>query len=392
MSVLSEKEISTLLGPTGRARSLPSRIYFSPEFYDFDRSEIFAKGWMAVGFGAEIPAAGSIKPIQFAGYELLLVRDNDMEIHCFHNICRHRGYKLVHESARGQRKMSCKYHCWTYALTGELTGTPHIDGIKVSDHDALDKPNLGLLEIRTEIWFDMVFVNLDGNAPPLSEHLAAVDERLATQDFDAVESEGVFVDYVRNANWKIVIETGIEDYHLPFVHSILDYNPTYTDENAGDVYQGFSADWDIERLAMRADPEHGGEISKPLPLLPSYEGKEKGESVVLFLLPTGQITIGANMIRLTTLNPVAVDKTILHHAFYFRGEAAYSEEYAIARREIIDFWKLVGDEDDDLMAIMQSMSLAKHEAGLLGAYSPRWERNLHQFHHYLGRQYGPKTD
>jgi hypothetical protein len=98
----------------------------------------------------------------------------------------------------------------------------------------------------------------------------------------------------------------------------------------------------------------------------------------------------ANVIRLTTLNPVFIDKTILTHAFYFRGDAATSERHAVARKQIADFWMKIAGEDDYVIEEQHRMARARSEAGLLGAYSPRWERNLLHFHQYLGRRYADR--
>jgi choline monooxygenase len=215
--VLSADDVAGVTRRPEEARSLPAQIFYAPEVYEFERKVIFRKGWMAVGFGMQVPTPGSILPVTFAGYELLLVRDQDGQVRCFHNLCRHRGMKLATAPARDQKKITCGYHCWTYSLKGKLVATPHINGRNVNDHDGLDKSKLGLLEIRTGMWFDMIFVNLDGNAKPLEEHLAPLRRRVAPEDLASVRPSGDVAVYPRGGNWKIVIEAGIEDYHLPFV-------------------------------------------------------------------------------------------------------------------------------------------------------------------------------
>lgn len=387
--ILSADDVAGVSRRAEEARSLPARIFYAPEVYELERTVVFRKGWMAVGFGIQVPTPGSILPITFAGYELLLVRDLDGQVRCFRNLCRHRGIKLATAPARDQRKITCGYHCWTYSLKGDLVATPHINGRNVNDHDGLDRSKLGLLEVRTGMWFDMIFINLDGNAKPLEQHLAPLIRRVAPEDLACVSPSSDVVVYPRGANWKIVIEAGIEDYHLPFVHAPFDYNDTFTDEDGGDAYQGFSSTWGVDVLKMQPDPAAAkdGVPAEDLPLLPSCEGKAKAEALLVFLLPTAQLTTFANVIRLTTLNPVSIDRTILTHAFYFRGDAATSERHAVARKQIADFWMKIAGEDDYVIEEQQRMARARSDAGLLGAYSPRWERNLLHFHQYLARQY-----
>jgi choline monooxygenase len=382
--IISADEVKQINAPTAFARSIPARILYAPEVYDQDRRQ-FRNEWMAIGFGADVPEPGCMKPIDFAGYPLLMTRQNDGSVQVFYNFCPHRGMPLLKQATK-QRRLSCGYHCWTFDLSGELVATPHIDGIQKSTFDGQDKASNGLHRVRTEMWFDMIFVNLSGDAPPLLDHLAPLVERIPASNLAAAKADGEFPEYVRDANWKVVIETGIEDYHLPFIHSTLNYNESYTDENGGDAYQGFTAVWPMETFRVRAGDD-AGDQSDELPLFPTYAGKETGESGIFFLYPTGQLTIGANHIRLTTLNPVAADKTILRHSFYYCGDAATDPTFAGTRKEVRDFWEMVGNEDDDLMRVMQSTTRAREEAGVYGSYSPRWERNLHAFHQHLARRY-----
>jgi choline monooxygenase len=330
-----------------------------------------------------VPNVGDMHPVKFAGYSLLMTRQADGSVKCFYNICPHRGMVLKTARASAQSRIVCSYHCWTFGLDGQLLATPNIAGVQKGTFKGQDKSALGLKAIRTEMWFDMVFVNLDGAAPPLLEHLAPLVARLPAENLLSVRNDGVFAECVRDANWKLVIEIGIEDYHIPQIHKI-NYNETYTDEDGGDAYQGFSAHWGYD--VLRRSPEAGVK-SERLPLLPTYERTAQEKSGILFLLPTGQVSFGADMIRLTTLNPIAVDHTLLRHSFYFRGEAASAPRFEQARKEIRNFWEHVGNEDDDLMRTLQGMTKARDEAEMYPSFSPRWERNVHAFHKYLGRFY-----
>ena len=128
-------------------------------------------------------------------------------------------------------------------------------------------------------------------------------------------------------------------------------------------------------------------VGLDLPVLPSCEGKDEAETVLLYLLPTGMITTGPNMIRLTTINPVSPERTVQLHSFYYVGDAATSGEHAVTRKEILDFWTKIAAEDDYVIDTEQLMARARHDASLYGAFSPRWENNLLNFHKYLARQY-----
>ncbi|MFG2361620.1 aromatic ring-hydroxylating dioxygenase subunit alpha [Streptomyces mirabilis] len=110
----------------------PAEDCVSPEFYEVEREAVFKRAWLNVGRVEE-----------------------------FHNICRHRGNKLMwndfpREETRGScRAFTCKYHAWRYDLTGKLTFVQ-----QESEFFDLDKDDYGLLPVHCEVWAGFVFVNL----------------------------------------------------------------------------------------------------------------------------------------------------------------------------------------------------------------------------------------
>src|SRR5262245_39822416 len=69
----------------------------SPEFYELERDGIFRRAWLNVGRVEDLPRLGSYftKEIHIAGVSVIVARGKDDEIRAFHNVCRHRGNKLV---------------------------------------------------------------------------------------------------------------------------------------------------------------------------------------------------------------------------------------------------------------------------------------------------------
>ena len=98
----------------------------SPEFYELERKAIFERAWLQVGRIEQLSRNGSYftKDIAVANTSLIIVRGLDGEVRAFHNICRHRGNKLVwqdyprEEVAGAARQFVCKYHGWKYDLDG----------------------------------------------------------------------------------------------------------------------------------------------------------------------------------------------------------------------------------------------------------------------------------
>ena len=98
----------------------------SPEHYELEREAIFRRTWLNVGRVEQLPRNGSYftKELDAAGTSVVVVRGTDGEVRAFHNICRHRGNKLVWNDYPGEetsgtcRQFTCKYHGWRYALDG----------------------------------------------------------------------------------------------------------------------------------------------------------------------------------------------------------------------------------------------------------------------------------
>ena len=53
--------------------------------------------WCAAGFASDLPDPGDVVPVNLAGWQLILLRDQNGDVAAFHNICRHRGMRLIDE-------------------------------------------------------------------------------------------------------------------------------------------------------------------------------------------------------------------------------------------------------------------------------------------------------
>ncbi len=76
------------------ARTLPREHFTSQAVYDTETERIFRRRWLCVGLAASIPDGGRYVVVEIEGESLLIVRDRAGEIHCLHNVCRHRGTRL----------------------------------------------------------------------------------------------------------------------------------------------------------------------------------------------------------------------------------------------------------------------------------------------------------
>lgn len=193
----------------------------SPEWYELERDAIFRKCWLNVGRVEDVAKAGSYftKELDAARTSIVVVRAKDGELHAFHNICRHRGNKLVwqddplEETSGTCRQFTCKYHGWRYALDGGLNFVQQED-----EFFDLDKSRYGLLPVQVDVWEGFVFVNLDPeNTTSLHDYLGPMGERLAGYPFRELTQRHVYRAEV-NSNWKLFVDAFTEFYHAPVLH------------------------------------------------------------------------------------------------------------------------------------------------------------------------------
>ncbi len=222
----------------------------SPEFYELEREAIFKRTWLNVGRIEELARAGSYltKEIEAARASIIVVKGKDGVIRAFHNICRHRGNKLVwndfpYEETKGAcRQFTCKYHGWRYDLDGALNFVQ-----QESEFFDLDPADYGLAAVQCETWEGFIFVNLDPeNTTSLRDHLGDFGTGLAGYPFDKMTQVYKYRADVAS-NWKLFIDAFAEFYHAPVLHA----KQATADESRKLSGYGFEA------LAYKLDGPHG---------------------------------------------------------------------------------------------------------------------------------------
>jgi nitrite reductase/ring-hydroxylating ferredoxin subunit len=191
-----------------------------PEFYEAERNGIFRKTWLYMGRVEKLPKVGSYftRELPVVNTSLIFVKGKDKVIRSFHNVCRHRGNKLVwddfpnEETAGSCRQFACKYHAWRYQLDGELTYVQ-----QESEFFDLDKSQYGLKEVRCEVWEGFIFVNFDNTAVSLTDYLGAYGKGLEGYPFHEMTETYSYRAEI-GSNWKLFIDAFAEFYHAPILH------------------------------------------------------------------------------------------------------------------------------------------------------------------------------
>lgn len=192
----------------------PVARYICPERFSRERRSLFRGLPAAVAHVSELPEPGSFLTRDFTGLPLLLTRDSENAVHAFLNVCRHRGTRLVDAANGCRHRFVCPYHGWTWDNRGELKDITHgAAGFPGLDRGALGLKRLGAAEAHGWIW-----VAADtGARPDIDGFLGRLAADFAW--FDAANLKIVHEDAgERAANWKLLVEGGLETYHFRIAH------------------------------------------------------------------------------------------------------------------------------------------------------------------------------
>jgi phenylpropionate dioxygenase-like ring-hydroxylating dioxygenase large terminal subunit len=218
--------------PVNRASwLLPAYAYSDSNIYSQEIEKIFKKEWLYAAHVSSLRKPGDFLTLTLADQPLLVVCDKSNRIRTFYNICRHRGAAIASGSGNAET-FSCPYHAWTYDCGGRLTTAPLMD--QAVD---FDPSKIRLREVRTEVFNGLVFINFDEAAPGLIDRITDLDAILKPWPIaDMVPAYRY--EMVGDFNWKLLLENGIEGYHIIAAHrqSFEDIAPahlTYSTDNKG---------------------------------------------------------------------------------------------------------------------------------------------------------------
>ncbi len=369
-AILGAEALARLEGPVETAAALPNAAYTSEEFLALENARLFARTWMLAGFAHEVPEPGDVRPTTVAGEPVILVRGKGGEIRAFHNVCRHRGSRLVAAPCQGRKTLACPYHAWTYGLDGRLLTRPHFRGPGAHDivePESAEAAKWSLKPLRIELWRDLVFADLSGEAPPLEQHLKPMTERLAGYRLDALRYAGK-LEFEIAANWKLIHENFIENYHVFAVHPKLT-NFVPMERRNPSSFDGYCL-WNDYRFPA---PEPGR--GEGLPYYPDLPEELARRGLWFHFFPCLDIELWPDQLAVFRVTPLGPARTHEEVHVYLVGEAAEAERYREARQGVFDMWRELNEED---IAVLENLQAGRASAAFDGGcFSPHWETANH---------------
>jgi carnitine monooxygenase subunit len=190
--------------------SLPAHYFYDDAVFQAEKHKVFFKSWHLVAHVNELREPGRFVTHEIFDQSIIVVAGRDGVIRAFHNVCQHRGNRLV-EARRGKVTMlTCAYHAWTYALDGCLRGASQSQNVA-----GFDKGRHGLKPVQVATFAAFVFINLDPLAKPIEAMAPGADAEIRRYipDLDKLTLLEE-VDVPVAANWKVIQENSIEGYHF----------------------------------------------------------------------------------------------------------------------------------------------------------------------------------
>lgn len=270
------------------------RVYHDEQIFAEEREHIFKKIWHFVCHESEVAEVYDFRTVERADVPL-----------------------VVMDPGGNARTHTCFYHHWTYDTQGTCVSMPRPEGYA---NTPVCKENMGLREVKTEVKWGFVFVNLDDGSQPLDDYLDGsldiFDEVLPHAELEVFHYHRAEID----ANWKAYQETIVDLYH-EFMHVILrdtqmpaasmDDRQMRTYANGHVTIAGLKADYEkYEGWVDRDDAS-------------CFPGLESDDARFAPLFPAQTFITRGTVMRVDTVQPVTAHKCLIEsRGLGLKGESS----------------------------------------------------------------------
>ena len=200
-------EITELFEFRRTGYSLDAPFYTDPTIFKIDMEAIFGQHWIFAASIAELPEPGDYVTVDYGPYSLIVLRNDDGGVNVLHNVCRHRGARVLTEAAGSTGNLVCGYHSWTYSPEGNLIHA------SAPGETKFDKSCFGLKRAHSREVAGLIFVCIADEPPTDFDETAKIFEPyLAPHDLSKTKI-AYQQNIIEEGNWKLVMENNRECYH-----------------------------------------------------------------------------------------------------------------------------------------------------------------------------------
>jgi choline monooxygenase len=343
-----------------RAWTLPARLYTDVSVLAAEKEKIFARTWQVVGHRNQVANAGDYFTTELIGEPLLIVRGADGKLRGFYNVCRHRAGPPA-EGCGTRKLFRCGYHGWTYGLDGSLISATEVEGV-----EGFRAEDFALAPVRTEEWFNLIFVNLNPEAAPLPESLGELPRQAEKFQFEKMTLVQRRT-YDMKCNWKTYVDNYLEGYHLPSVHPglnrELDFN-AYVVEPHGSGREGYVRQFSPIRGAQPGD-------TSPRRY---QEAREDLTTDYFWIFPNWMLNCYPDNVSLNIVLPLEPERSLAIFEWYLPPE----DHGRPAAKASVEFSDQIQMEDVGICEIVQKNLRSRSYSR--GRISVKQEKGVHAFH------------
>ena len=208
-------------------RALPAWVYNHPEMTRLEYERILKPSWQIVCHVKPSGTRGGLRDARMGPDSIVALRTSQGEIRAFHNVCRHRGARILEGTGNCPGAITCPYHGWSYRLNGELFGMPARETFPPLDRSQLGAEGgalPGALRLRVR--------RLVGQPAAAGRDLGGVAAEFAPYRFEQMQPLGPMYLEHWDCDWKVAMDNYLESYHVPIGHPGLYrmFTPDYDDQ------------------------------------------------------------------------------------------------------------------------------------------------------------------
>ena len=368
----SNTDLNLVIQDIGKAKGLPNEHYIDSQVYEEEKKALIFDKWAGLAVASDVTNPGDALPLTFFGMPLLLLRDQKGSIRVFLNTCRHRGMILVEKAKNIEGVIRCPYHSWCYSTNGDLVSTPHAGGPGNNTHKDINRDHLNLHEIRSYLWRDVIWINVNNNASDFRSSMKPLLDRW--KDFESPLYHGGHdssFELLVKGNWKLAVENYCESYHLPWIHPDLNSYSRLQDHYNIQEPNSFSGQGTLVYKQLF------GKSNETFPDFKKF-GKTLGENAeYLSIYPNVLMGMHRDHAFTVIITPQGPEKTLESAHLYY--STPNTDE--TLRRKNTAQWKKIFEEDIFVVEGMQQGRHAKFFDG--GKFSSVMEGPTHCFHQWV---------
>lgn len=215
--------------------SLPAYAYTDAGFFSAEMEAVIRPGWQLVCHVNDIPEAGDYVALDILNERLVAVRGKEGTVRVFHNVCRHRGSRLLDgNSGNCPGRIRCPYHAWTWDLKGALVNVPY-----ERDFVDFDRSEHGLAVAESSEFLGFVWARLVPGGPSIEDQFAPYIDEIKPYRFEEMQPLGRVTLRPRAVNWKQIADNYVDALHIPVAHPGLTglVGNSYGMEVKGDIHK-----------------------------------------------------------------------------------------------------------------------------------------------------------